>query len=91
MMDLIRLSARRALESVNLWRNQHDDDVHFIHNYCIVMAFYLGHYEGEKKEAQEEAEKFVSFKASRLLAYAQVQTWHQKPKLVTLLKLKRRI
>ena len=47
IMIKLKEQVNDSLNSISIFRNIHENDREFVHCHCLVIAFYLDHFEGE--------------------------------------------
>lgn len=54
IMDELKKQVNDSLSALSMFRNMHENDRDYIHAYCLAIAFYLDHYEGEKANLNKD-------------------------------------
>ena len=53
IMKLLKQQVNDGLGAISIFRNVHESDRLYVHAYCLVMAFYLDHYEDKEGNINE--------------------------------------
>ena len=53
-MQKLRKQVNEGLESVNVFRNIHENDVQYVHCHILAVVFYLDHYDEEEDKESEK-------------------------------------
>ena len=52
-MGKLKEQVTNGLDSINMFRNIHENDIKYVHCHCLAINFYLDHYDFENKDKDQ--------------------------------------